>query len=125
MKNFDKICIDNTQNDCSIEPADSKDSKFAGTLAVDVAQSISVPETSGDRLYPFSRPGFNAVFKAEPGKVIWYSVNEAPVLPTGTLGTSNVEMVMSGEIRAFYAGDTIYFITHATTADIAIAFYAI
>jgi hypothetical protein len=119
MKSFQRICVDKTRDDFSIEIPDSK---FAALLAVGVEQTVTVPSDSGGRQSPFGTNQYVAIFKCPAAATVWYALNETAAVPSGTLGAVNVDMVRSGEGRAVAAGDVLHFVTSDTTAFVSVTF---
>lgn len=101
-------------NSFILTPGDYQD-KFQTNLAVGVAQQITVP-TLGARKYV-------AIFGFEPGMPVWVAVNNTAAVPGGTFANTNSELNPAGLF--VQPGDTISFITVATTAEVGVKLYAV
>jgi hypothetical protein len=77
---------------------------FAGSLAANTAQSITVPSNFQWWL---------AIFTFTPGANIWVDFSGSATVPTSTLGAFTAVLNPAG--RQVYQGSTISFITADTT----------
>lgn len=90
------------------------DSNQGTTLATGVAQSFTV---SG------GKAKYLAVFSFEPGASVWVAKNTPAALPTGAF--ASVDSIQNPTARVVRQGDTLSFITNATTAYVGVTLYAI
>jgi hypothetical protein len=87
-------------------PFGQKEFKFETTLLAGVAQSFTVPVGSQNGKYI-------AMFSFTTGADCFVALNTTATLPTGSFATTETELRPS--TRTVKAGDTLSFITPATT----------
>lgn len=100
------------------------DALYDTTLAIGVAQSLTVPVSmgmGGNGLY--SGPEYIAIFSFQPGSNVWVADNFTATVPGASFAATNSEL--NPAARLVKGGDVLSFITGDSTALVGVAFYVL
>lgn len=96
-------------------------------LAVGVAQSVTIPNVDavGFGASTTDSNNFIAVITVEPGKIAYANRMTTAVVPSGSFATTANEPMTGKTLRYVSSGQSISFITKATTCEVGIALFHI